>query len=1080
MEDMLLGGGGLDDDDDDDDEEVAVEEESTATATAAAGVLLESAAAVVSVVSYPPAATPLTRPAGFSAFSSPSTPNPNPAAVPLSKPAPLYSLLNQDDFEPMPYVAPTVLQYNPPVNTNAAAAASAAAAGTLKHHQPMGPPPAAIVKPLRRNALQLGTPAASSNAVHTFTPISASATSAASSSIAISNEPAVLGADTINSMDTSSSSSLDQKQKKERFILFTKVLMKYLETKDANMHAAAKEAIRECAQKNREGDPGMQSRLRTLLAGTTYWAKAESYLAQYLSKAASAASSSSSASTIHPLATTSATATTIATTIAATTNIHTNNNNTIDASLSSMNHTHTFMPPPPASLAMMPPPPSISSSSKGIHTSFSAPNHHTTATATRIQDNTGLSNTTNNNTIIMGRPTTLGPHHGSGTTLTQKHQHQQQQQQQHEQQGVFSMSLNKPLPAGQPSMNTSTMSSNLISSRPIMSDGLTLAAAAAAAAEARKKEEMNAKRKIQRKEAAARKKAKTDGGGGVIHHMPIHMNTTPSNLLNTHSVPFLGHGSLMTMTNSSSNNTTTTTIPPSNPLSKSQGGHIPSSSYSTTTSFSMNTTTFPSTNIHGDDTSPTSSSFKSSSFKKHRSSTPIISNTTSTTTTIKQQYNDSTILDESTQVKTSPVTLAKKKKDMKAMSSSSNTTMMTTTATMANTNSHHLIHNHKKSLEEKEVHDWMEMLDHATPIHIHSLALLLGQDQEEDKHHHSSIIRGLEEQDYSVFQKVKKQNDELWYSKNRGMIVLGWSDRNIMTSRMAFASLRLVEQEEGGETRNGSSKQDEDTWTATTTSSTTTTTHTDMDVELEYASTPVSEWFNEERAEEDAALALLSEATQLYVKSLLEKSIQSTFIRHNVDGIRLWHIQQAASLSFMNTSTTSSGESMESAMMEKKSIPPLYLRLGCDVRRQRALVDGNSAKICQRMEEALARRKGNVYSTLVKSDTMEIDEEEQVKKRLVEDEDDLSNPKSLFFATSMSDLARKPKLPSMAQNASKDAKRFFDIYGGKDYGQLAPLGRVSKNTWITGEVVMGPVVVQDPFLAKYCQRGLLMSASTPW
>ena len=61
---------------------------------------------------------------------------------------------------------------------------------------------------------------------------------------------------------------------KEQFLMFRKVLMKYLKQKDQSMHACAKEVIRDCAKKNKEGNPAysclsisMQSHLKQLVGG---------------------------------------------------------------------------------------------------------------------------------------------------------------------------------------------------------------------------------------------------------------------------------------------------------------------------------------------------------------------------------------------------------------------------------------------------------------------------------------------------------------------------------------------------------------------------------------------------------------------------------------------------------------------------------------------------------------------------------------------------------------------------------------------------------------------------------------------
>ena len=79
-----------------------------------------------------------------------------------------------------------------------------------------------------------------------------------------------------------------EKKEKERFLMFIRVLMKYLEQRDPNMHAAAKAQIKECYEKNKSGDPqfrslttSMKLRLRSTV-GELYWKKAHDYLDHFL------------------------------------------------------------------------------------------------------------------------------------------------------------------------------------------------------------------------------------------------------------------------------------------------------------------------------------------------------------------------------------------------------------------------------------------------------------------------------------------------------------------------------------------------------------------------------------------------------------------------------------------------------------------------------------------------------------------------------------------------------------------------------------------------------------------------------
>jgi len=81
--------------------------------------------------------------------------------------------------------------------------------------------------------------------------------------------------------------SLSQ-ERKERFLMFARVLMKYLEQKDPAVHLKAKAIIRECGEKNKKKVPGyevvaisMQKRLRDTV-GEAYWNRAEAYLNHFL------------------------------------------------------------------------------------------------------------------------------------------------------------------------------------------------------------------------------------------------------------------------------------------------------------------------------------------------------------------------------------------------------------------------------------------------------------------------------------------------------------------------------------------------------------------------------------------------------------------------------------------------------------------------------------------------------------------------------------------------------------------------------------------------------------------------------
>lgn len=81
-------------------------------------------------------------------------------------------------------------------------------------------------------------------------------------------------------------------KEKEMFLQFTRVLMKYLEQRDTNMHIKAKAKIKECYEKNQYGDPdysslttSMKIRLRQTV-GERYWKLAHNYLDRFLQEKA--------------------------------------------------------------------------------------------------------------------------------------------------------------------------------------------------------------------------------------------------------------------------------------------------------------------------------------------------------------------------------------------------------------------------------------------------------------------------------------------------------------------------------------------------------------------------------------------------------------------------------------------------------------------------------------------------------------------------------------------------------------------------------------------------------------------------
>ena len=310
---------------------------------------------------------------------------------------------------------------------------------------------------------------------------------------------------------------------------------------------------------------------------------------------------------------------------------------------------------------------------------------------------------------------------------------------------------------------------------------------------------------------------------------------------------------------------------------------------------------------------------------------------------------------------------------------------------------------------DKLAQELMEYLDHAVRYDQASCSILLSKDYRED-------IDIQREQKRLLFGDDNSLGKVIRVPPSAGRAVgdteapapyKGWSNRNIVSARTVWAKVRLPENEAAatpdrpllpGE-KSSDSKATDDT-------EATDGAETSAAVHAQY------EWFNEIRAEEDETLTLLSEATEMYVRSLLEGSINQARQRQNLDGVRLWYAQHNGTIK-----------------------APLCLRLGCDVKRQEALATANAAMTVKRMEEALGRQK------------------------LPQSERNLNSNETLYKATSMSDLAKRPRLARAPERAEFDAKRSFEQYSGKDSG-APPLGRVPKRVRISQKDITS--CLQDP------------------
>mmetsp|Transcript_33034 Transcript_33034/g.78904 ORF Transcript_33034/g.78904 Transcript_33034/m.78904 type:complete len:873 (+) Transcript_33034:340-2958(+) len=251
----------------------------------------------------------------------------------------------------------------------------------------------------------------------------------------------------------------------------------------------------------------------------------------------------------------------------------------------------------------------------------------------------------------------------------------------------------------------------------------------------------------------------------------------------------------------------------------------------------------------------------------------------------------------------------------------------------------------------------------------------------------------------------------------------GWGDHNVLTVRNAWAAVRLPEAHLARVEKKKQEQSDKAAAAAQSKSSgkapspaadgdKSSTSTSSRNSKSEYYQSLKDDdknhvWYNEVRAQSDPTLAILSAATEMYLKTTIEQAIGKARLRQNLDGIRLLH------------KLSKSG----------KNPPPAVIRLGCDVRRQVALAEGNACKTYQRMEEAISR---------------------QESARADKDLDEM-----LLEATSMADLSKKVPLKSAAQRAELEAKRKFQVFAGSESHD--PFGVLPKKS----KVILQDIVVSE-------------------
>jgi len=377
----------------------------------------------------------------------------------------------------------------------------------------------------------------------------------------------------------------------------------------------------------------------------------------------------------------------------------------------------------------------------------------------------------------------------------------------------------------------------------------------------------------------------------------------------------------------------------------------------------------------------------------------------------------------------------------------------------------------------REYNELMELIDHAMDYEWPAIGQLLGDKKSDLKlteEEHLLLYGDLPESsmlakrknkkisektplEQGICQKIEEQDDQT--NCREVGVRPGWGRSNVLSARAAWARVRLKEltiREQAASnpfpvvadglltlsTSTDMSMQDIQKSTAPAAIPT---------VDASSATKPEIEgsWINEEAAEQDLALTILSGGCQIYLKGVLQKTIQCARQRQNLDGIRLWHQQYTfnkgtSATSFNTNSSLTVSKENKNKNDDKLKKPPLSLRLGCDVSRQVAQSQGNAAMTVKRMEEALERQTG----IPLRARELHID--------------------TLQEATSMSDLSWRPLLKEGAEKADCQAKRLFEVFGGKE-AKSPPLGRVPKKAKLQVEdLLMGSELsIDGPYHKAY-------------
>jgi hypothetical protein len=377
------------------------------------------------------------------------------------------------------------------------------------------------------------------------------------------------------------------------------------------------------------------------------------------------------------------------------------------------------------------------------------------------------------------------------------------------------------------------------------------------------------------------------------------------------------------------------------------------------------------------------------------------------------------------------------------------------------------------TIPPKHYEEWMSEVDHAISYNWKNAASLLSKDYmseisiSEEQH---VLLYGeapKDEKKSATSPRALKRQSPLDKARSGSKLYDDkdetWSDRNVINGRMAWAVVHLHDLEGKAQL-----KQTKDLKGVN---------HAFLSPKANQLLdksdvTPQHAWVNDEKAEQDPVLEMISEATQQYLKNIMEVGVRVAKKRYNVDGMRLWHLQHA--------------HAKKVALSASKITvrpPPLMLRLGCDVTRQIAMAYGNAAKTSQRMEEAVARKSATSSPltrisakrkfAVVDEDGVLLDPDAIEREAKQKEDDELQQ--AFLTSTSMGNFSKqiyRSEAKELAKEAEHHAGTFFEMYGGK-FASEPPFGRVPKKKKCK-------ITIKDLMCLNQDKKAGHVNGSKPW